>query len=146
MTKPSLSAIVAGLVCLSAAQSAPSPEKQVLATDKQFMDALFNGDHKELDRIIHKTAVIVTSTGSIGDRDHMIHSVRTGATRVRRMAADRVHVYMHGDTAVVTERLHSQGTARNQPINHWLQIIRVYLHEDGRWQLISYQSTRIKAG
>jgi ketosteroid isomerase-like protein len=135
--------IVAGFACVGAAQSPAELTKQVRETDFRFMQALGNGDHKALDEIIDENAVIVTSTGKVGPRDHVIEAVRTGSTRVNRMAVEHEAVYLHGDTAVVSERMHSRGIARGQKMDNWLQILRVYMHKNGKWRLISYQSTRI---
>lgn len=143
MRKIVVSAIVACLACVAAAQSPAEAAKQVREVDYQFMQALGNGDHKTLEEIIDKNAVIVTSTGKVGPRDHMIDAVRTGMTKVSRMAVEHETVYMHGDTAVVSERMHSRGIARGQKMDNWLQILRVYMHKGEKWHLISYQSTRI---
>jgi len=138
-----LTLMVACLACVGAAQSAADLSKQLRETDYRFMQALGNGDHKALDEILDNNAVVVTSAGKVGPRDHMINAVRTGMTRVTRVAIEHESVTMHGDTAVVSERTHSRGLARGEKIDTWLQILRVYMHKDGKWRLISYQSTRI---
>ena len=137
--------IVACLACIATAQGPAESSKQVRDTDFRFMQALGNGDHKTLDEILDKNAVVVTSAGKVGPRDDMINAVRTGMTRVTRVAIEHESVTMHGETAVVSERTHSQGLARGEKLDHWLQILRVYMHKDGKWRLISYQSTRILA-
>lgn len=143
MRKTIVTAVIACLVCVGAGQSPGDLAKQVRETDFRFMQSLGNGDHKALDEILDRNAVIVTSTGKVGPRDHMIDAVRTGLTRVTRIAMEHEAVYMHGDTAVVSERMHSRGIARGQKMDNWLQILRVYMRKDGKWKLISYQSTRI---
>jgi ketosteroid isomerase-like protein len=143
MRKTIVTVIAACLACVVAAQSPAELTRQVRETDFRFMEALGNGDHKTLDEILDKNAVVVTSAGKVGPRDHMINAVRTGATRVTRIEIEHESVTMHGDTAVVSERTHSRGLARGEKIDNWLQILRVYMRKDGKWLLISYQSTRI---
>ncbi len=143
MRKHSLTAILACLVCISSAQSNEESIKQVRQTDYRFMQTLSNGDHKTLDEIIDENAVIVTSAGKVGPRDHMINAVRTGMTKVTWAQIERETVYLHGETAVVSERLHSRGLSRGEKIDTLLQILRVYMHKNGKWRLISYQSTRV---
>jgi ketosteroid isomerase-like protein len=138
--------ILGCLACVGAAQSPADSTKQLRETDFRFMQALGNGDHKTLDEILDKNAVVVTSAGKVGPRDHMINAVRTGMTRVKRVEIEHETVNMHGDTAVVIEKMHARGLARGEKIDNWLQVLRVYMHKDGKWQLISYQSTRILAG
>lgn len=143
MRKTIVTAIFACLACAGAAQSPAELIKEVRKTDFRFMQTLANGDHKTLDEILDKDAVIVSSAGKVGPREHMIEAVRTGATRVTWADIEDEKVYLHGETAVVSERLHSRGLSRGEKIDTLLQILRVYIHKDGKWRLISYQSTRV---
>ncbi|AIE87680.1 hypothetical protein OP10G_4312 [Fimbriimonas ginsengisoli Gsoil 348] len=138
-----MTTIAVCLACLGSAQSPAEFVKQVREVDFRFMQCLANGDHKTLDEILDKNAVIVSSAGKVGPRDHMINAVRTGITRVTWNAIEHEAVYLHGETAVVSEKLHSRGLSRGEKIDTWLQILRVYMHKEGKWRLISYQSTRI---
>jgi len=143
MRKIFVTAIIACLACVGAAQSPAELIKEVRKTDFRFMQTLKDGDHKTLDEILDENAVIVSSAGKVGPRDHMIEAVRTGMTRVTWVDIEQEKVILHGETAVVSERLHSRGLSRGEKIDTLLQIIRVYIHKNGKWRLISYQSTRV---
>jgi len=143
MRKSIVTAFVACLACVGAAQNPAELIKQIREVDFRFMKTLANGDHKTLDEILDDNAVIVSSAGKVGPRDHMIEAVRTGMTRVTWVDIEQEKVYLHGQTAVVSERLHSRGLSRGEKIDTLLQILRVYMLKDGKWRLISYQSTRI---
>lgn len=143
MRKSIVTAIVACLACVGVAQTPAEMDMQVRKTDFRFMQTLRNGDHKTLDEILDKDAVIVSSAGKVGPRDHMIEAVRTGMTKVTWADIEHEKVVLHGDTAVVSERLHSRGLSRGEKIDTLLQIIRVYIHKNGKWRLVSYQSTRV---
>jgi len=134
---------VACLACAGAAQTPKELIEQVRKTDFRFMQTLATGDHKTLDEILDKDAVIVSSAGKVGPRDHMIDAVRTGKTRVTWKQIQGEEVHLHGQTAVVSERIHSRGLSRGEHIDTLLQLLRVYILKEGKWRLISYQSTRV---
>lgn len=143
MRKILVTVIVACLASVGAAQSSAELIKQVRKVDFRFMQTLASGDHKTLDEILDKNAVIVSSAGKVGPREHMIKAVRTGITRVTWADIEQEKVYLHGETAVVSERLRSHGLSRGEQIDTLLQIVRVYTLKDGKWRLVSYQSTRV---
>ncbi len=128
------------------AQGSDELKQQVLAVDERFAQAVISNDHAAMEDILAEHAVIVTSTGRVSNHIEKVDSIRNGESQLTRVAIDSEEVYLHGDTAVVSEKLHAQGVAQTDPIDHWIQVTRVYIQRDGEWKLISYHSTRVAEG
>jgi ketosteroid isomerase-like protein len=57
---------------------------------------------------------------------------------------DDVKVRLYGDTALVTGRSTIKGKDQQGAIDQQQRWIRVFLRQDGRWQLVHFQATRVQ--
>ena len=101
------------------------------AADSAFLDSVYAADF----RFKH-------ATGQLQNRPQVLAGVRRGRYATRDL--DSLDVEVHGDVALSTGRVHvlrSPGAPAGLPPGYTIRYVRVYVHRDGRWRLLTHHST-----
>jgi ketosteroid isomerase-like protein len=54
------------------------------------------------------------------------------------------HVYVYGETAMVTGLEHLEGSYKGHAGRFDLRFTNVFVHPDGRWQIVRHQAAQIR--
>ncbi len=101
-------------------------------------------DFEELAALLADDLVYVHTSGEVESKPQFLQRLRSGSLRYRSIEPADVRVRMYGDTAVVTGRSHMAVTNSGSDREFEILYTAVYATNGGRWQLVSWQSTRIQ--
>lgn len=113
-------------------QIAAADEEQLLALEREWVEAEVKHDRQALERILDERLVVVYASGKTSDRTDFIKMILSKPIAPYKVINDMVRVF--GDTAVVVDRF-GPGLATKVT---WVAIKR-----DGRWRVISETFSRV---
>lgn len=133
----------------SATRDPADTVRELLALHEQWATARIQGDIAFLEQFYGPELRLQVMDGSVVQRSADIDLFR----RVAKADAEVIRpsyikdvdmrVTPYGNTAVVTGVEDLKGTYRGQYGEMSLRFTNVMVHRDGRWQLVSHQSTRV---
>jgi ketosteroid isomerase-like protein len=134
---------VACWVPLAEAQVKPDGESEIRELERQRFRAMEQVDVPTLNRILSDDLVYTHANGLqhtkaeligvLGSGDFRYESITTGDTRVR----------IYNQTAVVTGRATMKIKRAGEEQTFKLCYLDVYVKQDGRWQMVAWQSSRV---
>jgi ketosteroid isomerase-like protein len=127
------------------AQARPaSMEDQVLAADQARADALTHQNYDALDKILADDMTYCHATGRVDPKSAFMDSLRSGRNTYVKFDRKDAHARVSGKMAVINAEYMVQTKGPTGPLHDMedLMVTAVYEMRDGRWQLISSQSTR----
>jgi ketosteroid isomerase-like protein len=142
---------VLGVVFLAPgiAQSLDETEKDRIVTiQKEWADARVKPDIAYLERLYAKEFRVQTMTGAVASREDDIAIFREGRIRPDFVRDEDLNVSIYGEVAVVTGIENVAGTYPSGPLKGQhaelsIRFTNVFVHRDGRWQLVLPQGTLI---
>ncbi|MBI3262208.1 MAG: DUF4440 domain-containing protein [Acidobacteria bacterium] len=117
-------------------------EQNVRAMEKQFNEARARADVGVLDRLLADDWTITHGDGTIDTKAKYLADLRSGARKFDFVKQDEFSVRLHGDTAVAAGLTDSKVMYNGQPSGGALRFTRVYVNQNGRWQMIVSHATR----
>jgi len=154
MRKLIAATVVAFLVTMSMASAQPSggkivqesgaaAEAAVRAAELARFKAQTTNDLAALGPLLGDDLVYAHSSAAVDDKAAYIESMRSGAVKYESIEPREMQVRVYGTTAVITGAGRFRVTARGQALDNQLRFTDVWVLRDGRWQMVSWQSTRI---
>jgi ketosteroid isomerase-like protein len=106
--------------------------------------AMVQNDLKSLAALLAENLVYMHTDGVVESKSEFLARLRSGSLRYRSIAPTDVRVRTFGSTAIITGR--SQMAVTNGGSEREFEILytAVYVVVGDRWQLVSWQSTRIQ--
>jgi ketosteroid isomerase-like protein len=136
-----------GLVCAAGVAKArpASAEDEVVAAEQARADALVHQDYKALDKILAGDLIFIHASGRADTKAAFMGNLTSGHDTYTRVDKVDAKVRVMGDFAIMSGEFMVQtagapGTPQRDPED--LIGTGVWQKRDGRWQLISWQSTR----
>src|SRR4051812_29905209 len=86
----------------------------------------------------------IDSTGQVHARDAFIADLLDPGLRIDPYTVEDFSVRVYGNTALLTGRIRMSGVSDGAPFKTHFRYIDVYVQRDGRWKVVSIQTTRIK--
>jgi len=120
--------------------------QQVLAVERERVDALDRSDVAALDRIMSNDVTYVHASGRIDSKESYLGAIRSGQLHYISWKAADLRVRVAGDAAILTGRYAvrvSDTRVQPQPFDVDILVLSVYARRDGRWRQIAWQSTRV---
>jgi ketosteroid isomerase-like protein len=128
-------------------------ERVVRELEAQLNRAVVAGDRAFFERALAPDFTHTSHSGKFKTRaEWMAESKFTnpkeepkpGTTSYVTFDVDDVAVRIYGDTAVVTGRSTPKGrNAKGEPIRGQYRFLRVWVKQQGRWQVVAFEGTRI---
>ena len=112
-------------------------EESLLATHEARIEALVAGNLDELALIVGEDLVFVNATGKVMRRPEIFAAFKAGSMTVERIDADNVEIRLYGDSAVLGYRAHTTVRDGDNLIDGMTQNTCVFVHRDGRWQMVN---------
>jgi ketosteroid isomerase-like protein len=144
-TSPVLAAVLAtlaaALAAAPAAMAAPA-DKEVLAAQDVWKQALMKKDRALFEKILHPDLSYGHSSGAIETKAQAIEHVMKTGVEYTAIAFTDTKVKVQGNTALVTGKVdyHQKGKDKTNVIN--LVVLSVWVKGPQGWQLLARQSTR----
>jgi ketosteroid isomerase-like protein len=105
---------------------------------------MVQNDVAALETLLADDLVYIHTTGKMETKQQFLDSLRSGALRYRSIEPSETVVRTAGDGAIVTGRAKAAVTNRGADREFDIRYTAVYRSTEGRWQLMSWQSTGIQ--
>jgi uncharacterized protein (TIGR02246 family) len=135
------------LLCLDVrlfASDSTKDQRAVLAVDQERTDAQIKQDAGRLDRLLGDDLTYVHASGLVQSKAEFINDLKSGKRVYKTVANSDVEVRLLQDAAVITAKSEISVSFEGKENDLSLRVIEVYAKRNGGWQLIAYQSTRLK--
>jgi hypothetical protein len=139
-----LSALTALISVLAASpQTAKTPEQQVLQADTDRFNAMVKGDLAALDRLLAIELTYIHSSARLEDKHAFLYGIKSGGTKYLKIIPTERHAHVIGTVAIVTGVAAVHVIDRGQDLDITIRYTNVHVLRDGRWQMMSWQATRL---
>jgi ketosteroid isomerase-like protein len=133
-----------GVSLSTSAQSSVEVEQALMRLEQERVDAVTKSDLAALERIFADDLLYTHSNARSETKQQFLESVKSGNIKYEAMKHSDLKVQLFGDTAVLRGRSDIKGVANGQPYALPIRFITVYVKINGRWQMTTWQSTRIE--
>lgn len=121
-----------------------SDERELTQLVKDLNAAIVKSDMAFLERVLDKDYVHYRPHGNVESRAEYLEDRKNGSVDFDSLVADEIKVRVYGDTAIVSYRSTAKGKDKDGAIDEQRRWTRVFVREDGRWQLVHSQGTTIQ--
>ncbi len=122
---------------------ASEAEQEVLKVNRQWMDALVQGDSATLEQVFAGEFVFIHNDGKVENKSQFIEPIKSERRKYPSLFRDDVVLRVYGDVAVLTARASRTVVSGGKSRTDRVRALDVYAKRNGRWQLVSLQTTRI---
>lgn len=130
----------------SLGQEAPAKE-EIIKVQDALIAAYIHRDAAALDRILADEYTFINDdAGGVVNKKQILDSFRTGGDReITSYVRQGDQVRLYGDVAVLTYRYQSTETYKGQNNGGDFRVTRIFVHREGRWQMVEGQETRVSS-
>jgi ketosteroid isomerase-like protein len=118
-------------------------EQAVMQFERDAVNAMLKRDMTFIERGIAKEYTSVTD-GKVDDVKKMMAEFKAGIVQIESATLGDLKAYVFGDAAIATMTGTSKGTYAGKPFSTAYRETDFLIKRDGRWQIVSGQSTTIK--
>ena len=115
----------------------------IIALDKKRMDAMCQKDIPTLNALLADDLVYTHSSARLDTKRSLIDNMTSGSTVYTAVEPSDVKAQDLGDTVVLTGVAQIKVTANGNPLAFGVRFTDVYARRDGRWQMVTWQSTKL---
>ena len=133
---------VAGLPTAVAATKAN--DQTFLKLQHDWAEARKNADMRFLDSFYAKEFTVGIMTGGESSRAEDLGLFSSGDLKPSVIEDTDMKVYIYGETAMVTGLEHLEGTYKGHAGKFDLRFTNVFVHRDGRWQIVRHQAAQVQ--
>ena len=117
----------------------------VIDLDKKRMQAMAAKDVATLEAVIADDLIYTHSSARLDTKRSLIEGMTSGKTVYTAVEPSNVTAQDLGDTAVLTGECQIKVTSNGTPNAFGVRFTDVYARRNGRWQMVTWQSTRLPA-
>lgn len=118
-------------------------EQMIIDLDRKRMTAMAEKDIATLNEVIADDLVYTHSTARLDTKQSLIGNMESGSTVYTSVAPSDVKAQDLGDTVVLTGSCRISVNAGGRPNSFGVRFTDVYARRGGRWQMVTWQSTRL---
>jgi len=141
-----VSIVLPAMLPRAAGQSNPqdlrSVESEIKSLEERRFQAMTQADLPALENLLSDDLVYTHATGWRQNKAEFLASIRAREIQYHSITSDRVKVRVYGNTIVVTGAASIKARAKGQELSVDLLYLEVFEKQDGRWQLVAWESTR----
>src|SRR5436309_17144 len=115
----------------------------VIELDRQRMEAMAKKDLARLNELIADDLIYTHSSARLDTKQSLIGNMESGSTVYTSVVPSDVKAQDLGDTVVLTGSCRIGVNAGGRPNNFGVRFTDVYANRGGRWQMVTWQSTRL---
>ena len=111
-------------------------DEELRAVHAARIDALVQCDLEALDLIVADELEFVSAAGVVMKKPQIVAALKSGAMSVRKIESQDIETRQYENMALLTYR--AMTTVQDGPrlIDGWTQNTCVFIHRDGRWQMV----------
>ncbi|MCH8062393.1 MAG: nuclear transport factor 2 family protein [Chloroflexi bacterium] len=117
-------------------------EKQIVELERARLKAMIDVDSEALNSILSDDLTYIHTTTREDTKKSLIGSLVSGRLSYESMDTEDVKVRIYGDAAVVTGSAAIKVSSGGRLLEFSILFTDVYAKQDGRWQMVAWQSTR----
>ena len=115
----------------------------IIDLDRKRMQAMAAKDIATLDALIADDLIYTHSSARIDTKQSLIGAMQSGATVYTGVEPSDVKAQDFGDVVVLTGTAQIKVTSNGTPNAFAVRFIDVYARRAGKWQMVTWQSTRL---
>ena len=119
-------------------------EEELRAVHDARIAALIAGDLTALGNIVGEDLVFTNAAGKVMRRPEIFAAFQAGTMKVERIDADNIEVRPYGDTAILSYRALTMVRDGDNLVDGLTQNSCVFVHRDGRWQMVNQHQCKIE--
>ena len=123
-----------------------SDKTRLLEAFDRLKEAMFANDVGILDELMADEYVGYDPTGKPQDRALSLEAYAPGNVKLDRYDVEEVDARVIGEVGIISGKGYIHGTFAGSEFEHRLRFLDLYVHRDGRWQMILSQVTELEAG
>jgi ketosteroid isomerase-like protein len=117
--------------------------QMIIDLDKKRMTAMAQKDIKTLNELIADDLIYTHSSARLDTKQSLIGNMESGSTVYTSVVPSDVKAQDMGDTVVLTGSCRISVNAGGRPNSFGVRFTDVYANKGGRWQMVTWQSTRL---
>ena len=117
--------------------------QMVIELDKKRMSAMAQKDIATLNEVISDDLIYTHSSARLDTKQSLIGAMESGKTVYSSMVPSDVKAQDCGDTVVLTGVARIGVNSGANAMNFSVRFTDVYANKGGRWQMVTWQSTRL---
>jgi ketosteroid isomerase-like protein len=118
-------------------------EQMIIELDKKRMTAMAQKDLATLNELIADDLVYTHSSARLDTKASLIGNMEGGSTVYTSVVPSDVKAQDLGDTVVLTGSCRISVNSGGRPNSFGVRFTDVYAKRGGRWQMVTWQSTRL---
>jgi ketosteroid isomerase-like protein len=115
----------------------------VIELDKKRMTAMAQKDLATLNELIADDLIYTHSSARLDTKQSLIGNMESGSTVYTSVVPSDVKAQDLGDTVVLTGSCKISVNAGGRPNSFGVRFTDVYARRGGKWQMVTWQSTRL---
>ena len=119
--------------------------QMIIGLDRKRMEAMAKKDVATLNALLADDLVYCHSSARLDTKQSLIGAMETGATVYTAVEPSDVKAQDLGDAVVLTGVAQIKVTSNGTPNAFGVRFTDVYANRGGRWQMVTWQSTRLPA-
>jgi ketosteroid isomerase-like protein len=119
--------------------------QMIVDLDKKRMRAMAEKDVATLEAVLADDLIYTHSSARLDTKQSLIGAMVSGATVYTGVEASDVKAQDLGDAVVLTGIAQIKVVSNGTPNAFGVRFTDVYARRDGRWQMVTWQSTRLPA-
>jgi beta-lactamase class D len=132
------------LLSIPDAAQTDKTERQILALNREWADAMVRGDVKSLENLFSDDLIVTSGDGTLRGKKEEMEGVKpTPDLKTYFFNTDDVRVRVYGGAALLTGRARWRINYQGKDIDNERRYTSVYAKENGKWRMVALQITRI---
>jgi hypothetical protein len=111
--------------------------------EQELNDASIKGDVSPRERYIADTYIFTSPTGVVMTKAQGTADMKSGDIKIESSKVNDMKVQLYGDAAVVTFSRTQKGVLHGNDISGQYRWTHLFVKQNGRWQLVAGQGTRL---
>jgi hypothetical protein len=139
-------AVILASSLVATAGAAGTAQQELLDADGARVAALLASDAGALGRLFSDEVTYVHTTGLLDGKTQLLGKLKSGELVFQSIKTQDVVARPYGSAGVVTGTAELHVLNAHRPLTLLLRYTATYIHREGRWQLVAYQSTPLPPG
>jgi ketosteroid isomerase-like protein len=115
----------------------------IIEIDKKRMNAMAQKDIATLNELLSDDLIYTHSSARLDTKASLIGAMESGGTVYTSVVPSDVKAQDLGDTVVLTGSCRISVNSGGRPNSFGVRFTDVYANKGGRWQMVTWQSTRL---
>jgi hypothetical protein len=133
------------LLCTSFPAWSQKVEDELLRTEVRRFEAMTQNDLDVLEQILADDLIYTHSNAKVDTKSQYLADLRAGVARYNSIKPEdvKVRLYNNGTVGIITGKATVEVTTNGKASTLNLRYTDVYVKRKGKWQMVSWQSTKL---